>query len=457
MFKRLIVGIVIGIVMGALAAAAVVKGLAVTSFLDRSMLAYVAALATGAFVGLVAGKPVWAKGAWIEVGLKAFFGSLLAAGGMFALRKWGGMSLDLSAIGAGAGQIRDLPTVTLPVIATVLSVLYEVDNTESPAESGSVAKAGHPLGPALPRPRPRPGPASRPTTKTARPNRSRPRSCGADAHTCPSPASCSTPRPRWCLSLSLARSCSRRRLRCSPSWLCFAYLALISAGVFALRLRMFVDALDPRDRAELEGSPSPSTTGPIPKPRRVVLEALDAEHAKATFFVIAKKAEAHPELVREMKRRGHAIGLHSYTHDRFFALRSQKRVTRDLARGVAVLTAITGEHPVLFRPPIGHTNPAIARVAEALDLRVVGWNLSARDGLGSADPEKVVARVRRYVKDGTIVLLHDAAEGGGRVPAGGGSDSRNLRHGQERATGGGAAFGLARAIGAMSPVKSLVQ
>ena len=144
MFKRLISGIVIGIVMGALAAAAIVKGLAVTSFLDRSMLAYVAALATGAFVGLVAGKPVWAKGAWIEVGLKAFFGSLLAAGVMFALRKWGGMSLDLSAIGAGAGQIRDLPTVTLPVIATVLSVLYEVDNTESPAESGSVAKPGPP-------------------------------------------------------------------------------------------------------------------------------------------------------------------------------------------------------------------------------------------------------------------------------------------------------------------------
>jgi peptidoglycan/xylan/chitin deacetylase (PgdA/CDA1 family) len=197
----------------------------------------------------------------------------------------------------------------------------------------------------------------------------------------------------------------------------FAYLALILAGVFALRLRMFVDALIRGPRGA-RGVALTFDDGPDPETTPRVLEALDAEQAKATFFVIAKKAEAHPELVREMKRRGHAIGLHSYTHDRFFALRSQKRVTRDLARGVAVLTAITGEHPVLFRPPIGHTNPAIARVAEALDLRVVGWNLSARDGLGSADPEKVVARVRRYVKDGTIVLLHDAAEGGGRVPAG---------------------------------------
>jgi hypothetical protein len=141
MLKRLIVGLVIGIAMGAVAAAAVVKGLGVTSFLDRSILAYVAALATGAFVGLVAGKPVWAKGAWIEVGLKAFFGSLLAAGGMFALRKWGGMSLDLSSIGGGAGQIRDLPAATLPMIATVLSVLYEIDNTDSPPLPANVAKA----------------------------------------------------------------------------------------------------------------------------------------------------------------------------------------------------------------------------------------------------------------------------------------------------------------------------
>jgi hypothetical protein len=141
MFKRLMGGLVIGIVMGALAATAVVKGLGIVSFLDRSILAYVAALATGAFVGLVAGKPVWARGAWIEVALKAFFGSLLAAGGMFALRKWGGMSVDLSSFGAGAGQIRDLPAATLPLIATVLSVFYELDNTDPPAAPAIAVKA----------------------------------------------------------------------------------------------------------------------------------------------------------------------------------------------------------------------------------------------------------------------------------------------------------------------------
>jgi peptidoglycan/xylan/chitin deacetylase (PgdA/CDA1 family) len=196
-----------------------------------------------------------------------------------------------------------------------------------------------------------------------------------------------------------------------------AYMAFILAGVFSLRLRMFTDAV-------LRGPPGARGVvltfddGPDPETTPRVLDALDAEQAKATFFVIAKKAEQHPEIVREIERRGHAIGLHSYAHDRLFALRSQRRVARDLARGVAVLKAITGRPPELFRPPIGHTNPAIARVADAMDLTVVGWSLSARDGLKSADPAGVVARVRRHVKDGTIVLLHDAAERGGRVPAG---------------------------------------
>jgi peptidoglycan/xylan/chitin deacetylase (PgdA/CDA1 family) len=196
-----------------------------------------------------------------------------------------------------------------------------------------------------------------------------------------------------------------------------AYLVLILVGVFFLRLQMFTDAVL-RGPKGARGVVLTFDDGPDPETTPRVLEVLDAEDAKATFFLIAKKAEQHPDLVREIKRRGHTIGLHSYAHDRLFALRSQKRVARDLARGMAVLEAITGERPELFRPPIGHTNPAIARVADALDLTVVGWTLSARDGVAGMKPASVVARVRRHVKDGTIVLLHDAAERGGRVPAG---------------------------------------
>src|SRR5579862_9499803 len=97
MFRRLIVGIVVGVVTGALVAAAMIKGLGIVTLGSTAFLAYAAAAVTGIVIGLVAGKPIWAKGAWIEVGLKAFFGALLAAGAMFALRKWVGVDVDLSA------------------------------------------------------------------------------------------------------------------------------------------------------------------------------------------------------------------------------------------------------------------------------------------------------------------------------------------------------------------------
>jgi hypothetical protein len=147
MFKRLFVGLFVGIVMGGLAAAALIKGLHVLTFASAGMgvtLAYVAALATGACVALIAGKPVWAKGAWIEVGLKAFFGSLLAAGGMFALRRWVGMSVDLTQFGAGAGTLGSLPATALPIIATGLSVLFELDNTDPPEEKAPAKAAAAP-------------------------------------------------------------------------------------------------------------------------------------------------------------------------------------------------------------------------------------------------------------------------------------------------------------------------
>jgi peptidoglycan/xylan/chitin deacetylase (PgdA/CDA1 family) len=92
-------------------------------------------------------------------------------------------------------------------------------------------------------------------------------------------------------------------------------------------------------------------------------------------------------------------------------------VRADLERGIAALEKLTGTRPTLFRPPIGHTNPVIARVADKLDLTVVGWCAAGRDGVASANVEDVVSRVRRELRDGAIVLLHDAPEKGDREPA----------------------------------------
>jgi peptidoglycan/xylan/chitin deacetylase (PgdA/CDA1 family) len=194
------------------------------------------------------------------------------------------------------------------------------------------------------------------------------------------------------------------------------YVALLLVGVLVLRLRVFVDALV-RGPSGVRGVALTFDDGPHPRWTPRVLEALAERRAAATFFLIGRKAERHPEVVRAILDAGHAVGVHSYAHDRLFALRGERRVRDDLERGIATFERLTGRRPLLFRPPIGHTNPTIARVADALGLVVVGWTIGGRDGVARAKPEDVVARVRRNLRDGAIVVLHDAPEQGEREPA----------------------------------------
>ncbi|HEY4012415.1 MAG TPA: polysaccharide deacetylase family protein [Polyangiaceae bacterium] len=194
------------------------------------------------------------------------------------------------------------------------------------------------------------------------------------------------------------------------------YTLLILGGVFVLRWRVFVDAVVRGPRGA-RGVALTFDDGPDPVSTPRILDALAVRGARATFFVVGRKVEQHPEVVRAIVERGHAVGLHSYAHDRLFALRGERRVRADLARGIAALEKVTGERPILFRPPIGHTNPILARVADSLDLTVVGWSVGARDGLATAKKDAVAARVCAGLRDGAIVLMHDAPETGTREPA----------------------------------------
>jgi hypothetical protein len=162
MLRRLLVGLVLGAIVGGLLAAGLVAGLKVTSFDGTGGvgLAYLAAAVAGVATGLVTGKPIWASGARVEAGLKAIFGALIAAGAIFALRRWGASwTLDLRAIGAGGpGAPGDLPAVSLPLIGAVLGALFELDNTvpkdppggaqprKRVAAQGANAKAGSKAG-----------------------------------------------------------------------------------------------------------------------------------------------------------------------------------------------------------------------------------------------------------------------------------------------------------------------
>ena len=145
MLGRLLLGMLKGLVVGGVIGLGVAKlGFAAPG----ALVAYLAAALTGVVIGLVAGKPIWAKDAKIEAGMKAAVGALLGAGLMYVARRWltvpipislgdlGGANLALGEVEGARGTLGGLAVTSLAVIAMVLGGFYEADNdpSEGPRE-----------------------------------------------------------------------------------------------------------------------------------------------------------------------------------------------------------------------------------------------------------------------------------------------------------------------------------
>lgn len=150
--------------------------------------------------------------------------------------------------------------------------------------------------------------------------------------------------------------------------------------------------------------------GPDPQTTPQVLAELAQHGARATFFVIGERAQAHPALLRAMVEAGHQIENHSLHHSWATAFLTQARLVRELDQTQALIARATGKTPTWFRPPIGILSPPIAAAAAALGLRLCGWSGKSRDGWASTTTRQAVRRLRRTLAPGAILLLHDASE-----------------------------------------------
>lgn len=205
-----------------------------------------------------------------------------------------------------------------------------------------------------------------------------------------------------------------------PLWIPLAfvslYFAVIGFGVLNLRLRMFSDAICsvPAARGQVALT---FDDGPDPHSTPEVLTMLKQANARATFFLVGKKVAKYPEIVRAIVEAGHALGVHSYEHDRLYAFLSPRAVRADIERTRDSIETACGERPLWFRPPIGQMSPRTAAGVERAGALVVGWNVRARDGLRATSTEDCAERVLADLEQGAIVLLHDAWENQ-EVPAG---------------------------------------
>ena len=146
--------------------------------------------------------------------------------------------------------------------------------------------------------------------------------------------------------------------------------------------------------------------GPEPEVTPAVLELLEAAGARATFFCIAERALRHPELVREIVRRGHSVQNHSHGHRHDFSLLGPRGFAREIQAAQSALFELTGEAPRFFRAPAGLRNPFLAPVLHRMGLVLASWTRRGFD-TRERDPQRVLQRLTRGLAAGDILLLHD--------------------------------------------------
>lgn len=150
--------------------------------------------------------------------------------------------------------------------------------------------------------------------------------------------------------------------------------------------------------------------GPSPVFTPEILDILDKYHVKATFFMIGKNMDKYPNIVREVLRRGHVIGNHTYDHPKNIELLTQAQVIRELDHCEEVIERLTGSRAHLFRPPKGLVDGSVFTIANEEGYRTILWSACA-DHHDCPTPRLMANRVLRRNRPGGIILAHDSISG----------------------------------------------
>ncbi|WP_162495546.1 polysaccharide deacetylase family protein [Confluentibacter flavum] len=146
--------------------------------------------------------------------------------------------------------------------------------------------------------------------------------------------------------------------------------------------------------------------GPHPELTYTILDILDRYNTKATFFCIGNKVEQHPEILKEIAKRGHCIGNHSYSHSVNISFSSKSKWLEEIHKTDAILKKIIGKAPLYFRPPFGVTTPNLANALKETRHTVIGWNNRSFDTV-IKNKNLVLKRIINQISIGDIILFHD--------------------------------------------------
>ena len=133
-----------------------------------------------------------------------------------------------------------------------------------------------------------------------------------------------------------------------------------------------------------------------------LLDCLEANNSKATFFMVGKEIDSFPDEVKRMESLGCELGNHTYSHVDLTTL-APEDMSAEIAGVDEDLVNLVGHGATVLRPPYGNINDS---VRSTVGTPMILWSIDTLDW-ETQDASQITEAVMSQVQDGSIILMHD--------------------------------------------------
>lgn len=148
--------------------------------------------------------------------------------------------------------------------------------------------------------------------------------------------------------------------------------------------------------------------GPTPEITEKVLEILDKNQIKATFFCIGDNVRKHPEIVQKIISKQHSVGNHTYSHLKGWNTTTKTYISNTEACRMKLNSQFTIQNSQIFRPPYGKISPWQSYKLRKLGYKIIMWDVVSKDYDASISAEMCYENVIKNVSSGSIIVFHDS-------------------------------------------------
>lgn len=154
--------------------------------------------------------------------------------------------------------------------------------------------------------------------------------------------------------------------------------------------------------------------GPARKVTRDMLDILKKESVPATFFIIGNQIKGQENLIKRMYDEGHAIGLHSMSHEKHCIYSSNESFLKEMLDTQEAIYSVVGFKPTILRFPFGCNNnyyrisDSMVNLLHENNLKVYDWNTDSGDGASPDANPGLFIKNSKSNKDSVLLLMHCA-------------------------------------------------